>query len=231
MLKQDIINLMLKIRKEYTTSYKHTRNQTIMLNLFQQFNLNILKNIHIYFSDETNQLVDSKCIIRNIFSTFSHINIILPIFSYEYNCLSHKIYTSKTPLHKNEMVGLLEPNTQNIVLNTQIIDMIIVPVLAFDNTGYKISYNNEEYENYYNIFLKTHYSLKVGICFEDALEVPITDKNNDIMLDYCITPNKIYNFLDDIIIDPVTENRIIELSLPLGEARNPYISYSDSHKN
>jgi len=73
--------------------------------------------------------------------------------------------------------------------------------------------------------------LKVGICFEDALEVPITDKNNDIMLDYCITPNKIYNFLDDIIIDPVTENRIIELSLPLDEARNPYISYSDSHKN
>jgi 5-formyltetrahydrofolate cyclo-ligase len=231
MLKQELIKIMLEIRKEYTPRYKHIRNQQIMLNLFQQFNFNLLKTIHIYFSNETNQLVDSKCIIRNLLSSFSHINIILPTLNYEYNCLLHKKYTARTTLHKNEILGLLEPITNKIMLNTNLIDMVIVPVLAFDNKGYKISYANEEYENHYNNFLKTFYGIKIGLCFETIIEPPITDKTPHIMLDYCITPNKVYNFINNTIYVVPIEKSIIELTLPQDEVHNHYISLSGSHKN
>lgn len=71
------------------------------------------------------------------------------------------------------------------------IDLVIVPLLAFDLDGNRVGYG----KGYYDKFLQNcENALKIGICLEKPL-LKILDINEyDIKLDYCITPEKIYSF-------------------------------------
>ena len=49
---------------------------------------------------------------------------------------------------------------------------------------------------YYDRFLKkcSANTIKIGISFFDPIEKIIDINNNDIKMNYCLTPNKIYEF-------------------------------------
>ena len=77
-------------------------------------------------------------------------------------------------------------------MDAQKIDLVIVPLLAFDIKGYRVGYGKGFYDKY---FLKTRPNcIKVGLSFFDPVDM-ISDKNEfDVPLNYCVTPNKIYEF-------------------------------------
>lgn len=71
------------------------------------------------------------------------------------------------------------------------IQMVLIPLLAFDKKGYRIGYG----KGYYDKFLaKMAESVqKVGLSFfPPSNEIP--SEPHDIGLNYCITPEKIYDF-------------------------------------
>ena len=88
-------------------------------------------------------------------------------------------------------LGFAEP-VNGIEINTEEIDLVIVPLLAFDKTGNRVGYG----KGYYDIFLKDcrKDTLKTGVSFFEPV-LKIEDVNQfDISLDYCITPQTVYQF-------------------------------------
>ncbi|MCP4978217.1 MAG: 5-formyltetrahydrofolate cyclo-ligase [Maribacter sp.] len=104
--------------------------------------------------------------------------------------LIHFLLTDNT-IFKTNKWNVPEP-VDGISVEPNKIDVVFVPLLAFDRQGNRVGYG----KGFYDRFLKQcrSESIKIGLSFFDA-EEEITDVfENDIPLDYCITPNKIYKF-------------------------------------
>jgi 5-formyltetrahydrofolate cyclo-ligase len=87
--------------------------------------------------------------------------------------------------------GIPEPE-DGVVVDPYEIDLVFVPLLAFDLEGYRVGYG----KGFYDRFLKKcrENILIVGFSYFGPVE-RIQDRNQfDVPLKYCITPDKIYEF-------------------------------------
>jgi 5-formyltetrahydrofolate cyclo-ligase len=86
---------------------------------------------------------------------------------------------------------ILEP-IGNAVVAPDLIDMVFVPLLAFDPNGFRVGYGKGYYDRYLIRCRKE--IVTIGFSFFEAVD-PIGDINEfDVPLDYCITPSRLYEF-------------------------------------
>ena len=87
--------------------------------------------------------------------------------------------------------GILEPMDTDTA-HPQQLDMVMVPLLAFDEKGYRVGYG----KGYYDRFLKQcrQDCLKVGFSWFDPVESIDDAADFDVPLDLCITPQRTYVF-------------------------------------
>ena len=73
------------------------------------------------------------------------------------------------------------------------LEVVFIPLLAFDKKGNRVGYGKGFYDNMLNKC--TPNCIKVGVSFFEATKTLIEDSfAGDIPLDYCVTPKKIYSF-------------------------------------
>jgi 5-formyltetrahydrofolate cyclo-ligase len=87
--------------------------------------------------------------------------------------------------------GIPEPEGDEVV-PPQRIDFVMVPLLAFDKQGYRVGYG----KGYYDRFLQQCRPdvLTIGFSYFEAVD-KIDDTNQfDVPLNYCITPQHLYEF-------------------------------------
>ena len=146
-----------------------------------------LQNYHVFFPIEKHKEVDSKLIIQ--IAQGKDKNVILPKLNLESKTIDSFLLTDSTPLKTNHL-GISEP-FNGIQINNNQIDLVFVPLLAFDNFGHRVGYGG----GYYDKFLsKCPRAIKVGLSYFDPINKIEDINSKDIKLDYCITPNKVYKF-------------------------------------
>jgi len=109
---------------------------------------------------------------------------------FETGKMVHYLLTDNTKIRKNDY-NIPEP-VDGIEVPPTKIDVVFVPLLAFDTNGHRVGYG----KGFYDRFLSECKEdvIKVGLSFFEA-ENAITDVfESDIALNYCITPDKIYTF-------------------------------------
>ncbi len=86
--------------------------------------------------------------------------------------------------------GICEPLGTDII-DPQIIDVVFLPLLAFDVNGNRVGYG----KGFYDVFLKECRPdvIKIGLSFFEAEEI-IESNANDVAMDFCATPTKIHTF-------------------------------------
>jgi len=85
--------------------------------------------------------------------------------------------------------GLLEP-LKNDKKNP---DLLIVPILAFDNNKYRLGYGKGYYDRYLNKYLKKFKNLlTVGVAFSFQKYRKLPKDKNDVKLDYILTEKGIF---------------------------------------
>ena len=87
--------------------------------------------------------------------------------------------------------GIAEP-ASGAIIEPDEIDLALVPLLAFDERGYRAGYG----KGYYDKFLSQCRAdlVKIGISFFEPVDT-IDDINQfDIFLNYCVTPQRVYEF-------------------------------------
>jgi len=104
--------------------------------------------------------------------------------------LQHFLITDQTRFQKNAL-GIPEP-VSGIEIEASKIDVVFVPLLAFDDKGHRVGYG----KGYYDRFLATcrPNCIKVGLSFFEKEQDSFIIESTDIPLDYCVTPEKIYRF-------------------------------------
>ena len=103
--------------------------------------------------------------------------------------MQHILLQENTPI-KISAHGIPEP-VDGIVIPPNQFDVVFVPLLAFDTKGNRVGYG----KGFYDRFLAQckPECLKIGLSFYNA-ENQILNENIDFPLDFCITPEKIYEF-------------------------------------
>jgi len=92
---------------------------------------------------------------------------------------------------QNNDFDIPEPISGNQVEATEI-DLILIPLLAFDTAGYRVGYGKGFYDRFMAICKPS--TLFVGLSFFDPVN-GIDDLNEfDMKMHSCITPAQIYNF-------------------------------------
>ena len=117
------------------------------------------------------------------------IKIIIPRADFKTSLMTHHHYTDTESLFKSSF-NILEPIAQQE--HKGAIDMVIVPLLAFDDRGYRVGYG----KGFYDRFLEGKNILKVGLSFFKSVGTIADPHVNDVRLDLCITPDQVIYFKD-----------------------------------
>jgi 5-formyltetrahydrofolate cyclo-ligase len=143
---------------------------------------------HIFLSIEELKEINTDYIL-NILSGKDK-NIVISKSHMDTGLMTHFLLTDNTVLRKSSY-HIPEP-VDGIEINENKIDVVFIPLLAYDKLGNRVGYG----KGFYDRFLAKckPETLKIGLSFFEA-ENEISDVNeSDIKLDYCVTPNKIYTF-------------------------------------
>ena len=104
--------------------------------------------------------------------------------------MTNYLLTDNTKIKVNSY-NIPEPVDGIEVPNTKL-NVVFIPLLAFDTNGNRVGYG----KGFYDRMLEkcTPDTIKIGISFFEASEIIDDVSVNDIKLDYCVTPEKIYTF-------------------------------------
>ena len=116
--------------------------------------------------------------------------IVVSKADFETRNMTHFLLTDNTKIKKNGY-NIPEPVDGLEVPSTKI-DVVLVPLLAFDKKGNRVGYG----KGFYDKFLAECKPdvIKIGLSFfeyEKAIEGVF---EGDVQLDYCVTPSTIYKF-------------------------------------
>ena len=103
--------------------------------------------------------------------------------------MRHFLLQEHTVIRTNEF-GIPEPES-GIEISPAQLDVVFVPLLAFNSKGHRIGYG----KGFYDRFLRKcrPECLIVGLSFFETEDLFIHE-NTDFPMDFCITPKKVYGF-------------------------------------
>ena len=104
--------------------------------------------------------------------------------------LEHILLTDITKL-KTNILGITEPE-KGIKISPEQIDVIFLPLLAWDKSGNRLGYGKGFYDNFLSL-CKTN-TIKVGLSFFDPVDKIVDIRSEDIRMDFCVNPEGIKKF-------------------------------------
>jgi 5-formyltetrahydrofolate cyclo-ligase len=186
------------LKKELRQKYKALRKQ-LSENELEEMSLAIVNKLlklpiweknyfHLFLPITEHQEVNTEFILHLLSGKDKE--IIISKSDFETRKMTHFLLTDNTKIKKNEY-NIPEP-IDGIEVPSHKIDVVFVPLLAFDKKGHRVGYG----KGFYDKFLSECKPdvIKIGLSFFDPEEL-ITDVfEGDIQLDYCVTPNEVYSF-------------------------------------
>ena len=116
--------------------------------------------------------------------------IIISRSDFETRNMQHFLLTDNTKIKKNEY-NIPEP-VDGIEVPSAKIEVVFVPLLAFDQKGHRTGYG----KGFYDKFLSEckPETIKIGLSFFEAEELIEDVFAGDVQLNYCVTPERVYRF-------------------------------------
>ena len=144
-------------------------------------------NYHIFLPIEHKVEVDTSYLLSVLQGKDK--SIILSKSNFDTHTMQHILLQENTPIAVSNF-GIPEPQ-KGIEVEASSIEVVFVPLLAFDKQGHRVGYG----KGFYDRFLRqcgpnTRF---VGLSFF-APENKIPSAPHDIALDYCVTPKNTYTF-------------------------------------
>ncbi len=143
---------------------------------------------HIFLTIEEQKEINTDYIL-NILSGKDK-NIIISKSDFEDYSMTHYLLTDNTKIKKNEY-NIPEP-IDGIEIQSSKLEVVFVPLLAYDKTGHRIGYG----KGFYDRFLANckPETIKIGLSFFEAEDEVFDASKDDVTLDYFVTPNQVFQF-------------------------------------
>jgi len=143
---------------------------------------------HLYLTIEEHKEIDTEFILQILAGNDKE--IVVAKSNFETLEMTNYLLTDNTKFQKNGY-NIYEP-LDGIEVPHSKIDVVFVPLLAYDKKGNRVGYG----KGFYDKFLSKCREdvIKIGLSFFEPEEVVEDVNETDIRLDYCITPMTAYNF-------------------------------------
>ncbi len=143
---------------------------------------------HVFLSIEEQMEINTDYILSILSGKDK--NIVISKNDFKAREMTHYLLTDSTLIKKSKW-NIPEP-VDGIAIDSKQIDVVFIPLLAFDNSGHRVGYG----KGFYDKFLAEcrPETKKIGLSFFDGIELIEDINTNDISLDLCITPEKNYTF-------------------------------------
>ncbi len=181
-LRKKYKNLRLELESSYISDLSiDLANHVLQIPIWDFF------YFHVFLSIEENKEIDTLPLITILQGKDK--NVVVPKVSGEHT-MENYLLTDNTVLIKNKW-HIPEP-TDGLQVPEEKIDVVFLPLLAFDKLGNRVGYG----KGYYDAFLGKckKETVKIGLSLFEAEETILDTHVNDVKLDYCVTPKKIYTF-------------------------------------
>ncbi|UNZ00453.1 5-formyltetrahydrofolate cyclo-ligase [Zhouia spongiae] len=163
------------------------------------FSINIANNVlklpvwdktyyHIFLTIEEQKEIDTSFLLSILHGKDKEVVISKSNFN-DYT-LSHYLLTENTRLKKNRY-NIPEP-VDGLEVPVKKIDVVFIPLLAFDKKGNRVGYGKGFYDKFLSECKED--TVKIGLSFFEPDDLIEDTNENDIQIDYCITPENIYSF-------------------------------------
>ncbi len=186
------------IKKEVRQKYKELRQHLSEENI-EEWSLQIANQLirldiwqhsfyHLFLPIESQKEINTEYILQVLAGKDK--NIVLSKSDFSTREMTHFLLTDNTTIKKNAY-DIPEP-VDGLEVPVSKIDVVFVPLLAFDEKGNRVGYG----KGFYDKFLAECKPeiLKIGLSFFESENVISDVLNTDIQLDLCVTPTKVYNF-------------------------------------
>lgn len=183
-----------ELRKKYKTQreqldFSQAEERSLAIaNRLLELNIWHKRYFHLFLSIAEQKEIDTEFILQILAGKDK--DVILSKADFDTRHMTHFLLTDSTIIRKNNY-NIPEP-VDGIEVPVSKIDVVFVPLLAFDKTGHRVGYG----KGFYDRFLLQCRAdvIKVGLSFFEAEDL-ISDTNpEDIRLDFCVTPARIYKF-------------------------------------
>ena len=185
-------------KKELRLKYKKLR-QNLSENDIETMSLEIANTIlkldiwdkvyfHVFLPIEEQKEVNTEFILHLLQGKDKE--IVVSKADFQTREMTHILLTDSTKIKKNEY-NIPEP-IDGLEVPTHKIDVVFIPLLAYDKVGNRVGYG----KGFYDKFLSEckPETIKIGLSFFEPEEFISDVFENDVKLNFCVTPETIYKF-------------------------------------
>ena len=142
--------------------------------------------VHIYISSKENE-VDTRELIG--ISLEQGKRVAVPVLEQGKKTMAHALIESLDGLVAGPW-GLVQPDPAKAVLleKEAVIDLVVVPGIAFDRRGHRIGFGG----GFYDRFLADVQAVKAGLCYDDLVLQEIPNEPHDIPMDIVVAQSATY---------------------------------------
>ncbi|MDA0196235.1 MAG: 5-formyltetrahydrofolate cyclo-ligase [Bacteroidetes bacterium] len=162
-------------------------SRSVALNLFANFQWKRDELVHVFLPIKRQNEIDTWSIIRDCWKM--GLQVVVSQSDFGNGNMSHFLLNPETRLVENKW-GIPEPVDGELVAAASI-NIVLVPLIAFDTNGHRIGYG----KGFYDKFLSECRPdvRKIGLSFFPPAD-KINSEAHDVILDHCVTPDKVYSF-------------------------------------
>lgn len=189
MTKSELRIIYKEKRQKLSLQKIDTFNDLILIH-FQKLSLPFVYCVHTYLASLKLVEVDTSNLVRYLRFKNPDLKIAVPKIDKHSNSLYHYELAENIQLIPNAF-GIDEPEA-GIRVEPEEIDLVLVPLLAFDKTGYRVGYG----KGFYDKFLADCRPdvISVGLSYFDPVEAVADINEFDLPLNYCVTPTRLFRF-------------------------------------
>lgn len=143
---------------------------------------------HLFLPIERQKEINTEYILQILAGKDKE--IVVSKSDFDSGLMTHFLLTDNTKISTNSY-GIPEP-VDGLEVPVSKIDVVFVPLLAFDKKGHRVGYG----KGFYDRFLSDckPETIKIGLSFFEAEESISAILPSDIRLDFCVTPTEIIVF-------------------------------------
>ena len=189
MQKKHLRKIYLEKMKSQTPQAREEKSLQIAERFFDFFDLKNVNYLHLFLAIEKFGEVRTEFIFRKIWRDFPHIKTLVPRVDFADNSMQSVEFDEATKLSPNKW-EIHEPSGDKIVENV-LVDAILIPLLCFDLKGFRVGQGKGFYDKF--LIKCRAETLKIGLSFFAPVpKIEDADKF-DVPLDFCVTPDEIYD--------------------------------------
>ncbi|MCK7555307.1 5-formyltetrahydrofolate cyclo-ligase [Chitinophaga sedimenti] len=188
-LKKDIRREYLQQRIAMSLE-KATMLNARLLEQCKQLDYTNVQYIHIFLPISGKLEADTYGIVQWLRETLPQLHLVISRSDLSSGEMLHYLWEESTEIASNHF-GIPEPVNGRLITPDQL-DLIFVPLLAFDERGHRVGYG----KGMYDLFLSQcrPSAQKVGLSFFEPVPVIEDTYDGDVALDIVLTPDHIYHF-------------------------------------